>query len=132
MKRVIPFLLSVVLLCGCTTYRTDISAVEIVAAYENAGYHVSTTTYSEMLEYGQIAYVQANHPNGNYIYFVIFETEEAAQAYKKEFYHPVMMGLFSSIFGEPSWQQWKVYGCIVVEYDDPDFFAVFEELLKVK
>lgn len=59
-----------------------------------------------------------------------FETEADAKAYKREFYHPVMMGLFSVIFGEPSWQRWEVYGCIVVEYDNSDYMQPFEKLLK--
>lgn len=133
MKRCLLFLLAViVLLAGCASDRTDITREEVVAAYEEAGYDVSSLVYDEKLEYGQIAYVQANHPNGDYIYFVFFETEAEAAAYKEEFYHPGMMGLFSAIFGDPSWQRWEVHGCIVAEYDDPVFYQVFEQLLGSK
>ena len=119
-------------LSGCRQYRTDISCEEIVAAYEAAGYDVSSKLYEETLEHGQIGYVQADHPDGDYIYFAIFENEQAAKAYKKEFYHPGMMGLFSAIFGDPSWQRWEVYGCIVVQYDEPEFMKPFKDLLKSK
>lgn len=115
---------------GCSVTRTDITQEEIVAAYEEAGYEVWSRAYDEKLDHGEIAYVQADHPDGDYIYFSIFENEKDAKAYKEEYYHPVMMGLFSVIFGEPSWQRWEVYGCILVQYDDSDFFDPFRELLK--
>lgn len=135
MKRCILWMLICAILftfCGCAKRRTDISCEEIVAAYEAAGYDVSSKLYEETLEHGQIGYVQADHPDGDYIYFAIFENEEAAKAYKKEFYHPGMMGLFSAIFGDPSWQRWEVYGCIVVQYDEPEFMKPFKDLLKSK
>lgn len=135
MKRVLAaFFLIVLLLTGCTPrYRTDITREEVVAAYEAAGYSVWSRVYDEKLDYGEIAYVQANHPNGDYIYFSIFESEDAAKAYKNEFYHPVMMSLFLGIFsGELYVPRWKVYGCIVVQYEEPEFFKVFESLLNKK
>lgn len=132
MKRYIALILTLLMLflSGCTGTRTDITREEIVGAYEAAGYSVWTDIYDEPLEEGEIAYVQANHPDGDYIYFSIFETEEDAKAYKEEYYHPAMMGLFSVIFGDPSWQQWEVCGCIVAQYDEPDFFEPFRELQK--
>ena len=118
--------------CGCTQHAADITAEDIVVAYEAAGYRVSSKLYDETLEHGQIGYVQADHPDGDYIYFAIFENEEAAKAYKKEFYHPTMLGLFSAIFGDPSWQRWEVYGNIVVQYDKPKFMKPFKDLLQSK
>lgn len=132
MKKFVTLLLAVLLLLsGCSSkYRTDVTREEIVAAYEDAGYSVWTESYYEKQEHGEIAYVQANHPDGDYIYFTFFETEEDAKAYKEEFYHPGMMGLFSAIFGDPSWPRWEVCGCVVAEYDNPDFFEPFEDLAK--
>ena len=76
MKRWLLLMLAVVvLLAGCASGRTDVTREEVVAAYEEAGYVVSSRVYDEKLEHGQIAYVQADHPNGDYIYFVFFETE---------------------------------------------------------
>ncbi len=132
LKLFILGFLVIFMLVGCAGKRTDISREEIVAAYEAAGYSVWTDVYDEPLDHGQIAYVQANHPDGDYIYFSIFETPEQAKAYKKEYYHPGMMGLFSIIFGDPSWQRWEVHGCIVMQYDEPEFTAPFEGLLKSK
>ena len=134
MKRLSIILIALVLLlAGCAPqYRTEITREEIVAAYEDAGYSVSAQVYDEKLDHGEIAYIQADHPNGGYIYFSIFETEKEAQAYKAEYYHPVVMSLFSVIYGQPSWPRWGVYGCIVVEYDQPEYFGVFEDLLKAK
>ena len=134
MKRLsISLIALVLLLVGCAPqYRTDITREEIVAAYEAAGYSVSSRVYDKKLDHGEIAYIQANHPNGDYIFFSIFETEKEAQAYKAEYYHPVVMSLFSVIYGRPTWPRWGVYGCIVVEYDQPEYFGVFEDLLKAK
>ena len=132
MKKLLALLLVVLLLLsGCSTeYRTDVTPEEIVSAYEEAGYSVWFEYYDNMLDEGQIGSIQANHPDGDYIYFSIFETEEDAKAFKEEFYHPGVMGLFSFIFGDPSWPRWQVHGCIVVQYDNPDYFEPFEELLK--
>ena len=134
MKRLSIILIALaLLLAGCSPqYRTDITREEIVAAYEAAGYTVSSREYDEKLDDGQIAYVQADHPNGDYIYFYIFETEKEAQAYKEVYYHPVMTSLFSVIYGRPAWPRWEVYGSIIAQYDDPDFFGAFEQLLKAK
>ena len=133
MKRILLLLLLILLLLsGCSATRTDITREEVVAAYEAAGYSVWSDTYDEKLDHGEIAYVQANHPDGDYIYFCFFETEADAKAYKQEYYHPVMMGLFSVIFGDPSWQRWEVHGCIVAEYDEPEFYEIFDKLLKSK
>lgn len=134
MKRIFAIVIILsLLLVGCSRRSyPNISREEIVSAYEAAGYNVWSDTYDEPLEYGQIAHVQANHPDGDYIYFTIFENEADAKAYKRELYHPVMMGLFSIIFGDPSWQRWEVYGCIVVEYDNPDFMDPFKELIRGK
>ena len=136
MKRLVAFFLFLAValsVSACTTRnRTDVTRERIVEAYKEAGYEVWSREYDEPLDHGQIAYVQADHPDGNYIYFSIFATEAEAKAYKKEFYHPGMMGLFSLIFGDPSWQRWEVHGCIVVQYDEPDYFVPFDKLLKGK
>jgi hypothetical protein len=131
MKRLLFAVLVLTLLfTGCTAFdRTEVSRLEIVAAYESAGYAVWTDSYDEKLESGAVAYVQANHPDGNYIYFTFFETNEEAKAYEKDLDHPFMKGFFSIIFGDPSWERMDTYGCIVVSYDDPKLFSPFKELL---
>ena len=133
MKRL--FLL-VVLCILCLTachqeYRT-VTREDIVAAYEAAGYSVWSEVYDEEMEFGQIAAVQANHPDGDYIYFTFFETEEAAKAYEKELDHPITKGLFSIIYGKPMWVRMETYGCLVVEYWIPEYMEPFEGLLKGK
>ena len=134
MKRLFAVaIVAALLLAGCAVkYRTDITHEEIVTAYEEAGYEVSSKIYDDKLDYGQIGYVQADHPDGDYIYFYIFETEKEAKAYKEEFHHPVMTGLFSVIYGQPSWQRMEVYGCVLVEYDQPEHASIFEQLVKAK
>lgn len=132
MKRVIPILLILLLLFSGSAKQTEISREEIVSAYQNAGYSVWTGVYDAPLDEGEIAYVQANHPDGDYIYFSFFETPQQAKEFKDTYYHPGMMGLFSVIFGDPSWQRWKVHGCIVVQYDEPEFYEVFLQLINSK
>lgn len=129
MKKLILILLTfVLLLSGCSTYRTNITREEIVAAYQGAGYDVASGIY-ENASNGLVAYVQASGENGDYIYFSFYSTPEEAKAHKEEFYHPVMMGLFSVIYGDPMWIRWETYGCIVVSYSEPKFMEPFEKLL---
>ena len=133
MKRLMAiFLATVLLLCGCTlaNYRDDITMDEIVEVYKGAGYSVWAEVYDEKLDEGEVASIQANYSDGNYIYFSVFETEEEAKAYKEEYYHPFAMWFFSVIYGESLWPRWKVYGCVVVQYTDPDLLEPFQELLK--
>ena len=133
MRRLFSIFLLVFLLlsfCGCSTYRTDITMDEIIAVYEDAGYSVWSEVYDEKLDFGSIASIQANHPNGDYIYFDIFESQADAQACKEACYHPVAVGLFSILYGDPSWLRWDVYGCVLVQFDDPALFEPFKTLLK--
>ena len=133
MKRLLCFIMTAVLLlclCGCSVISTDITMDEIVSAYEAAGYQVSSGYYDEKTEWGVIGYIRADHPNGDYIYFSIFDNEENAQAYKDELYHPGVMGMFSFIFGDAKWMRWEVYGKIVVEYSNSETCKPFEMLLK--
>lgn len=133
MKRLLTVaLLCILLLCACAPTRVNITREDIVAAYEAAGYEVWTRVYDEKMDTGSIAYVQADHPDGGYIYFSFFETEEEAKAYEKEYDHPIMKGLFSIIYGDPMWVRMETYGCIVVEYWIPEHFAPFEALIKGK
>ena len=136
MKRIAVYALIFLLilsLCGCgSRYRTDITMDEIVDAYQKAGYGTYSGVYDEKLEHGAIAYIQANHSSGDYIYFEFFETEEEAKACEEANDHPIVKGLFSVIYGEPAWVRMETYGCIVVEYWNTDLFEPFEKLLNGK
>lgn len=130
-KWIAVFLLIILLFNGCAATGKDVTREEIIAAYEEAGYEVWSRVYDEPMEYGLMGYIKAQHPDGDYIYFSIFETEEQAKAYKQEFYHPMAQGLFLSIFaGEVYVPKCETYGCFVVQYENPVFFAVFQNLLK--
>ena len=130
-KWIAVFLLIILLLNGCAATPTDITREEIIAAYEQAGYSVVSRDYEQPGEYGEIGFVKADHPSGDYIYFSVFETEEQAKTYKQECYHPAMMGLFLSIFaGEIYVPRWEVYGCFVVQFENPAYYEVFQNLRK--
>lgn len=132
-KWIAVFLLIILLFNGCAATGKDVTREEIIAAYEKAGYEVWSRVYDEPMEYGLMGYIKAQHPDGDYIYFSIFETEEQAKAYKQEFYHPMAHGLFLSIFaGEVYVPKWEVYGCFVVQYENPEFFQPHEKLVKGK
>ena len=135
MKRFVILLLSfaVVMLVGCACTYNDPSFDEIVTAYQEAGYSVWSDVYEKPHEFGITGYIQANHPNGDYIYFTFFETTQMAESYKNEYYHPVMMGLFLSIYAQDIYiPKWQVHGNIVAQYENPAFYEVFENLLKEK
>ena len=130
-KWIAVFLLIILLFNGCAATGKDVTREEIIAAYEKAGYEVWSRVYDEPMEYGLMGYIKALHPDGDYIYFSIFETEEQAKAYKQEFYHPMAHGLFLSIFaGEVYVPKWEVYGCFVVQYENPAFYEVLQNLRK--
>jgi hypothetical protein len=132
-KWIAVLLLIILLLNGCAATGTDISREEIIAAYEQAGYSVVSRDYDQPGEYGEIGFVKAGNPDGDYIYFSAFETPEQAKAYKKEHYHPMALGFFGSIFsGEIHLPKWKAYGCYVIEYENPAFLKPFEKLLDEK
>lgn len=132
MRRFISIFLAFTLamtLCSCKEYRSDVTREEVISAYEAAGYQVSSGVYETPLESGAVAYVQADHEDGDYIYFTFFANEEDAKACEEEQDHPGVIFLFSVIFGDPSWIRMETYGCIVVSYRDPEFFEPFEQLL---
>ena len=116
--------------CGCARNESDLSMETIAMAYRAAGYSVSCKWYDEPLDEGQIGYLQADHPDGDYIYFSFFASEEDAEQYKDTYYHPGAMWLFSVIYGEPAWPQWRVYGSIVAEYDDRDLLEPLNQLMR--
>ena len=126
------FLVISLLLSACAASNAVVTAEEIVQSYEQAGYEVSTGMYDFTLEYGITGYIKAEHPDGDYIYFTIFESESAAEVYKDAFYHPGMLGLFSVIFGDPSWVRFQVHGNMVIQYENAEFYDIFENLLKSK
>lgn len=135
MKRVVILLLiiAIIMLPGCSATHNDPSFDEIIAAYSDAGYSVYSQLYDEPQEFGITGYIQANHPDGHYIYFEFFETPQMAESYKNEYYHPVMMGLFLSIYAQDIYiPKWQVHSNIVIQYENPEFYAVFENLLKQK
>ena len=132
MKRIIALLL--VLLCllpGCCLQRTsDVTREDIVAAYRAEGYGVYTEAYDEPYEFGEVAYIQANHPDGDYIYIAFFETPEQARTYMQEQYHPITMTLFLSIYaGRLFIPIWRVHGNMVVQYENPDFYEPLRDLI---
>ena len=132
MKRWIAIIFCVLLLFSGCTEEMDVSREEIIAVYEAAGYKVSSRVYDTPQEFGLIGYIQAEHPDGDYIYFSIFETPEQAEDYQDTYYQPGVTGFFSVIFGEPSWQRWEVHGCMVVQFDEPEYYELFLELVNSK
>ena len=132
MKRLLLLLmLAAVFLSGCAAPPADITPEEIIAAYEDAGYIVASGTYEEVLDHGVTGYIRADHPDGDYIYFSIFESEADAQAYE-DANHPGILWFFSVLFGDPSWRYCEAYGKIAVEYTDPKLFETFKDLMEGK
>ena len=133
MRRILLLMIAAFLLLmnGCASEEIQITREEVIAAYESAGYAVSSGTYED-LPSSAVAYVQADRADGDYIHFMFFSNEEDALAYEKEMDHPVVKGFFSILFGEPIWERMKTCGCIVVTYSNPNDFTPFQTLLKSK
>ena len=120
------------LLSACTGTTAAVTEEEIVQSYEQAGYLVYSGKYDSALEHGITGYIKAERTDGAYIYFTIFESETAAAAYKEQYCHSGILGLFSVIFGEPSWVRFQVYGNMLVQYENAEIYDIFENLLKTK
>lgn len=136
MKQLTVFIIIWLLVIGCAGCSLSptrvMSLEEIVLAYETSGFQVESGVYESKLDSGAIAYVQANHSEGDYIYFVLFENEQAASSYEKDLDHPLMKGLFSCIYSHPEWIRMKTYGCVVAEYGRTEFLKPIEELWNSK
>ena len=133
MRRLFALLPILILLSGCNPAAREITQKEIVQAYTEAGYTVWAGEYDEPLEYGQTGYIQADHPDGDYIYFTFFQTSEQANAFHREFYHPVLLGMFLTLLsGELHVPYEEVYGNIVIQYGNPEYYEIFADLLKNK
>ena len=131
MKRIILLLLITALfLCGCApSYRTDATAEQIAAVYKDAGYDVSFRNFSQKTDDGIVGYVQADHENGEFIYFAIFDSESAAEDYVSTMGNSFWDDIVAFFGGEESSVYMDSYGCIVVSYTNEDHFTPFESLL---
>jgi hypothetical protein len=139
MKKFLAFLLVIcgVFFAGCYTDRTsnvEITCEELIAAYEEAGYGVfhNETDEGEDVEYN--CYVRINDPNSDdYAYFHFFDSHEEALAYFEEApYATIGVGLFSLIWGQPTWLRNKTYNQITIEYDNAELYKPFQKLLREK
>ncbi len=104
---------------------------EVIAAYQEAGYHVSHRENKLKDDSSdEICYVQVwlDDPYES-VYFNFFESTEAAEAMDDERQFNVVIYLFTVIYGDPSWLWSEAYGNIQYEYEDPDMIKPFEDLI---
>ena len=131
------FVLCSIFFAGCNTNKTsdvEITCADVSTAYEKAGYGVfyRETQADEDREYN--CYVQVTSADGeDNIYIHFFDTHEEALAYVEETpYASIGIGLFSLIFGDPTWVTFKTYNQIAIDYTDAELYKPFQQLLREK
>ena len=117
---------------GCTTAtEKEITAEEIVAAYENAGFSVREGWREDKLtyEYYGIEVTLGEGEDGEFIYFHVYDTKEEAEQATEEGQWNIVLWIFSLPFGEYRWLKSKTYNNIHYEYFDRDMTKPFKELM---
>ncbi len=132
MKRLFAVLLVVSMLtlgaCGSARKTTPPTCQVLIAAYEEAGYHVF---HCETGDYDWDCYVQIwKDDEYDAVYFHFFSTEEEAKAYDDEREYNILIYLFSVIYGDPQWLYTETCGNIEYEYTNEDLLEPFEKLIR--
>ncbi len=139
MKRFLAILLAVCTLtfAGCNSHRTsdvEITCADVITAYEEAGYSIfhCETQPDEKIDYNCYLEITRSDSDGE-MYMHFFDTHEDAVAYLDEApYATIGIGLFSLIWGQPTWVRFKTYNQISIEYDDAELYKPFQKLLREK
>ena len=139
MKRILAILLAVcaLLFTGCNSHRTsavEITCTDVITAYENAGYHTFHKEEQSAEDVGYNCYIEITHPDlDGEMYIHFFDTHEDAVAYLDEApYASIGIGLFSLIWGQPTWVRFKTFNQVSLEYDNRNFYKPFQKLLREK
>ncbi len=112
-----------------------ITCDELIAAYKEAGYHVShvENEYKDD-ELDDVCYVKVwledEHEYDEYVYFNFYESAEVAEELEREY--NVFIYLFSIIYGDPTWVWTDTYGNIGYEYEDGEMIKPFKKLIEEK
>lgn len=134
-KTLVLLLLFTLLFCtsGCREEIKEISCEDIIAAYEDAGYHVSHGMHNDEADNSWLCYIkaeQSDDPDSDYIYITTYFTEEQAKkAAEEQKYHPLLW-FFGVLFDEARWLKSKSYGKIAYSYYNADTAKPFENLTK--
>ena len=117
---------------GCTMgAEKEITAEEIVAAYENAGFTVREGWRGDKLtyEYYGIEVTLGEGEDQEFIYFHVYDTKEEAEAETEESKWNVVLWIFCLPFGEYRWLKSKTYSNVHYEYFDRDMVEPFKALI---
>ena len=139
MKRFLAILLAVCALtfAGCNSHRTssvELTCAEVIAAYEDAGYYTFHKEEEPDEDGDYNCYIKVTHPDlDGEMYIHFFDTHEDAVAYLDEApYATLGIGLFSLIWGQPTWMRFKTYNQISLEYPKAKFYKPFRQLIRDK
>lgn len=137
MKKIICVVLALIclLFSGCascdtiTATQKRISCEALAKAYEDAGYQVAhkTVTYENS---DVLCSVDVQDGEEHYASFYFFASHEKAKNQTEYPPYNALVWLFSVIYGSPTWVTRKIYGNIVIFYDDPDLYSPFASLEK--
>ncbi len=131
-KRIIALFVIVCLLITMFSCESKVenapSCEELIAAYENGGYH---TFHSENVEHPMTCSVKVwLDDEYDYAFFHFFGTAEDAKNYNAEREYNILLYLFSVIYGDPSWLYTETYGNVEYEYEDKETLKPFKNLIK--
>lgn len=130
MKRIFTFMLAVFTLffVGCAPKSgREITAEEIIKAYEDAGCIVHQTDHTDDPEIGYYG-IEATKGE-EFIYIHIYETKEQAEAATKGFKWNIVLWIYSLPFGEYRWLKSKTYENIHYEYFSREMAKPLQELM---
>ena len=137
MRKIFAVLLGVITCAVCFTACSmtqvkEISCVEIIKAYEDAGYYVTHGEHKDQNESAQLCYIKANlteNSDSDYIYFITCFTEEQAEEQAKIDKYNLLVWFFGTISGESRWLNTGTYGKIEYSYYNPKLIEPFNRLI---
>ena len=114
---------------GCASKSgKEITAEEIIKAYEDAGCEVGIIDHTDDPEIGY--YGIAAEKGEEFIYIHIYDTKEQAEAETKEHKWNIVLWIYSLPFGEYRWLKSKTYQNIHYEYLDREMAKPLKELME--
>ena len=139
MKRLFALLLAlcVVLFAGCNSHKTskvEITCADVIAAYEAQGFNTFHIEERPEMNMEYNCYIKVTHDDlDGEMYLHFFNSHEEAVAYIDEApYATIGIGLFSLIWGQPTWVEFETYNQISIEYSNAKLYKPFKQLIKDK
>lgn len=105
----------------------EITAEEIIKAYEDAGCEVEISDHTDDPEIGYYSIVATK--GEEFIYIHIYDSDEKAEAETKERKWNIVLWIYALPFGEYRWLKSKTYENIHYEYFNREMAKPLKELM---